>query len=166
VWWIIIEADADDELYVDGKMQQCNWELIWQRKDGSFARYWCIDENATQYNSGETSMNNGKATIGSSQHMLTVPCNEDTVIVDTPQRFFLDRNMSNPTAYKVTQNDTVSYNYGKGILKITTTEDEMNPAVDKLITLETGENVWIADYFSPTPTQPDVPDDNGVIVQL
>lgn len=155
--WLVIDADYDDEVYTDGKMQQCNWNLTYQKPNGEIVQYWCIDENSTQYNSGETS--NKNMILGSSQHMLKVQCNDDTVLIDTPQRLFLDKNSVNPTSFKVTQNDTTMYNYGKGLCCITLTQDEKKTDKDKLIELDSGEKVWIADYIEPT-TLPPVPDGN------
>lgn len=155
--WLVIDADYDNEVYTDGKMQQCNWNLTYQKPNGEIVRYWCIDENSTQYNSGETS--NKNMTLGSSQHMLKVQCNDDTVLIDTPQRLFLDKNLVNPTSFKVTQNDTTTYNYGKGLCCITLTQDETKIDKDKLVELGNGEKVWIADYIEPT-TLPPVLDGN------
>lgn len=145
--WLVTEVDFDDKTYNSGKMELCNWELIWQRQDGTIARYWCIDMNSTQYNSGESG--NKYMTLGSAQHQLTIPYAPDTVVLNTPQRFYLDRNMEKPTCYKVTQNDTTAFNYGRGLLKITLTQEECNKEKDKLITLDGGTKAWIADYFSP-----------------
>ena len=79
--------------------------------------YPCTDINATQYNSGEQS--NKQFTVGSSQHMLTLPCDENTVGLSSPQRFFLDKNKESPTSFIITQNDSTSYNYGKkGLVKL------------------------------------------------
>lgn len=147
-YWLITEADYDSELYVDGKMQQCNWLLTWQREDGQIARYWCVNGNATQYNSGEATDREAKITYVSSQHKLILPYNEDTVVIDSPQRFFLDRNVKNPSTYIVTQNDTSSDNYGQGLVTIMATQNERNDSVDKYIQLPNGEYTWIADYTS------------------
>lgn len=149
--WLITEADYDNEFYVDGQMEQCNWELKWQKSDGSIAKYWCIDSNATQYNSGESTVAAGKITLGSSQHMLKLPCTQDTLGLRSPQRLFLDKNPVNPTAFKVTQNDNTVHNYGNGLIDVTCIEDKFKQDKDKLITLDSGEQVWIADYFSPPP---------------
>jgi hypothetical protein len=86
--------------------------------------------NATQYNSGE--QYNRNFTIGSSQHMLTLPCDENTVELSNPQRFYLDKATINPTTFIVTQNDTTSYNYGKkGLIKVTVFEHPNNPETDR-----------------------------------
>lgn len=108
-------------IHYQGKMTLCNWMLKWQKKDGTILEYPCYDINSTQYNSGETS--NRLMTIGTSQHMIELPSDENTLILKSPQRFYLDKDTENPTTYKVSQNDSVSLNYGaKGIVRLTVME--------------------------------------------
>ena len=118
---ICTEAFNIDNIHYKGKFTLCNWILKWQKKDGTILEYPCYDMNSTQYNSGEQS--NRNFTIGSSQHMITLPYDENTVELSTPQRFYLDKAIINPTSFIVTQNDTTSHNYGKkGLVKITVYE--------------------------------------------
>ncbi len=127
---ICTEAFDIDGIHYKGKFTLCNWILKWQKKDGTILEYPCHDMNSTQYNSGEQS--NRNFVIGSSQHMLTLPCDENTVELSTPQRFYLDKAMINPTSFVVTQNDTTSYNYGKkGLVKVTVYESPNNSATDR-----------------------------------
>lgn len=127
---ICTEVFDINSVHWQGKFTLCNWMLKWQDKNGKILEYPCHDMNTTQYNSGEQS--NKQFTIGSSQHMITLPCDENTVVLSTPQRFYLDKNMDNPTSYIVTQNDTTSYNYGKkGLVKVTLYEYPNNSATDR-----------------------------------
>lgn len=127
---ICTEAFDIDGMHYDGKFTLCNWILKWQKKDGTILEYPCYDMNSTQYNSGEQS--NRNFVIGSSQHMLTLPCDENTVELSTPQRFYLDKATINPTSFIVTQNDTTSYNYGKkGLVKVTVYEFPNNSDTDR-----------------------------------
>ena len=127
---ICTEAVDVDEIHYQGKFTLCNWMLKWQKKDGTILEYPCHDINSTQYNSGEQS--NRQFVIGSSQHMLTLPCDENTVELSTPQRFYLDKATINPTSFIVTQNDTTSYNFGKkGIVRVTVYEYPNNSATDR-----------------------------------
>lgn len=131
-----------DGVHYQGKVNLCNWMLRWQKKEtGEILEYPCYDINSTQYNSGETS--NRQFTVGSSQHMLTLPCDENTVILNSPQRFFVDKNIENPTSFIVTQNDTTSYSYGKkGLIKVTVMECANNNKTDR-------PDLGICDYFEP-----------------
>lgn len=127
---ICTEAFNVDNIHYKGKFTLCNWILKWQKKDGTILEYPCYDMNSTQYNSGEQS--NAHFTIGSSQHMLTLPSDENTVALNTPQRFYLDKNIDNPTSFIVTQNDTTSHNYGKkGLVKVTVYEYPNNTETDR-----------------------------------
>ena len=127
---ICTEAFNIDGINFKGKFTLCNWMLKWQKKDGTILEYPCYDMNSTQYNSGE--QYNRNFTIGSSQHMLTLPCDENTVELCNPQRFYLDKATINPTTFIVTQNDTTSYNYGKkGLIKLTVFEHPNNPTTDR-----------------------------------
>ena len=127
---ICTEAFNIDNINFKGKFTLCNWMLKWQKKDGTILEYPCFDMNSTQYNSGE--QYNRNFTIGSSQHMLTLPCDENTVELCNPQRFYLDKATINPTTFIVTQNDTTSYNYGKkGLVRVTVFEHPNNPTTDR-----------------------------------
>lgn len=127
---ICTEAFDVDGVNYKGKFTLCNWMLKWQNKEGKILEYPCYDMNSTQYNSGEQS--NRNFTIGSSQHMLTLPCDENTVELASPQRFYLDKATINPTSFIVTQNDTTSHNYGKkGLVKVTVYEYPNNSATDR-----------------------------------
>lgn len=127
---ICTEAFNIDNVHYQGKFTLCNWMLKWQNKDGKIFEYPCYDMNSTQYNSGEQS--NRNFVIESSQHLLTLPSDENTVELCTPQRFYLDKATVNPMTYIVTQNDTTSYNYGKkGLVKITVYAYPNNPDTDR-----------------------------------
>lgn len=137
-FYICTESFDMDTIHYQGKLTLCNWILKWQNNSGKILEYPCYDINATQYNSGETAK--GKYTIGTAQHMLKLPCDENTLVLDSPRRFFLDKNKLNPTAYIVTQNDNTSYNIGKGIVVLTVAQYARD---DKKDNLELG----ICDYI-------------------
>lgn len=153
-YFICTESFNISGVHWQGKVTMCNWMLKWQKKDGTILEYPCHDMNTTQYNSGEQS--NRQFTIGSSQHMLTLPYDQNTVTLKSPQRFFLDRDYENPTTYIVTQNDTTSYNYGKkGIVKVTVTECAIDWDEDNL-------ELGICDYLDEDDLNDDTGNDNLV----
>ena len=140
-YYICTESFDIDTIHWQGKLTLCNWILKWQDNHGNIFAYPCYDINTTQYNSGEQS--NRQFTIGSSQHMLTLPYDENTVKLKTPKRIFLDRNWENPSVFIVTQNDTTSYAYGKkGIVRVTVTENVFNHDTDRI-------DLGVCDYFEP-----------------
>lgn len=138
---ICTESFNINDIHWQGKFNVCNWILKWQNRDGIILQYPCYNINSTQYNSGETP--NKIFTTGSSQYMLTLPCDENTVVLSTPQRFYIDKNTIKPTSFIVTQNDTTSYAYGKkGLCKVTVVECANDNDSDR-------PDLGICDYFEP-----------------
>lgn len=162
--WLCMNASNFHGMYCVGTFQLCNWKLYWMNGNGQIKSAYCIDYNSTQYNSGESS--NKPMTLGSAQHMLYMQCNTDTIILNTPLRFVVDKNIDNPTCYKVTQNDNSTYNYGKGLCCVTITETELNRTTDKLVVLDNNEKVWICDYYSPTPEPEPQPDNTKIVATI
>jgi hypothetical protein len=136
---ICTESFNIDGIHWQGKFTLCNWILKWQNKNGDILEYPCHDINSTQYNSGERF--NQQITVGSSQHLIILPCDSNTIVLNNPQRFFLDKNTENPTSFIVTQNDNTSYSYGKkGLVRITLMQCENNNATDRF-------DLGICDYI-------------------
>lgn len=144
-YWICTEVMCKSSLYYDGKLTRCNNFLKWQDDSGKVFEYPVFDINSTQYNSGVQS--DKVMTLGSTQHMLTITADENTIALEHDKRFFSDRNTKHPTVFKLTQNDTTALNYDKGLLHFTITEDEYNPDTDSI------EN-WLCDYIKPKINQP------------
>ena len=138
LYWICTEVICKSGLYYDGKLTRCNNILKWQDENKHIFEYPVFDINSTQYNSGE--FGDKTMTLGSSQHLLTIVADENTIALNHGHRFFWDRNTVDPTVFKLTQNDTTAVNYDRGIVKLTVTEDQYNPKTDSI------EN-WLCDYF-------------------
>lgn len=138
-YYICTESHDIDGIHYQGKLTLCNWKLRWQNAVGEILEYPCYDINSTQYNSGESP--NRQFTVGSSQHMITLPSDENTIVLNTPKRFYLDKNINKPTSFIVTQNDTTSYNIGKkGLVKLTLYEYPNDSETDR-------PDLGICDYF-------------------
>ncbi len=138
IYWICTESFDRDEILFAGKLTRCNYWMRWQDKLKNIFEYPIFEINSTQYNSGESG--DKTLTLGSSQHLVTVTADKNTIALNHGQRFFFDRNTENPTVFRITQNDTTAMNYDKGLIKITIMEDEYNPKTDSI------EN-WLCDYF-------------------
>ena len=163
--WLCLNSYSFHKLYCRATFMSCDWKIYWINANGELKSQYVIDQNSTQYNSGESG--NSTMTLGAAQHMLKMQCNDDTILLDSPQKFAIDKNIKKPTCYKVTQNDNTSYNYGKGLCCITVSETQLNQETDKLITLEDGTQVWVCNYTevstptSPTPPQSSNPDETA-----
>lgn len=137
-YWLCIESYDRDGILGAGKLVRCNYWIKWQDKNAKVYEYPVFEINSTQYNSGESG--DKTITLGSSQHLVTITADENTILLDHNKRIFWDRNTVNPTVFKITQNDTTAMNYDKGLLKITIAEDEYNPNRDSI-------EDWLCDYY-------------------
>ena len=160
--WLVYEADVDDEFYIDGKMYECNYVLYWQNNKGEVIRKPCFVQNASSYNKGEE---DGKViTLASNQFMVWMPLDDDTIVLRNGKRMFIDNYKDAPSCYKLTRPDTVSMKFGeKGCTYYIFTQTETNTESDKLVTLEDGTEVWLADYVeidTDTPSDPTTPPEN------
>lgn len=145
IYYLCTESFNKDKILNNGKLTRCNNFLKWQDDSGKIFEYPVFDINSTQYNSGVQS--DKIITLGSTQHMLTITADENTIVLNHDKRFFNDRNTKFPTVFKLTQNDATALNYDKGLLHLTITEDEYNPDTDSI------EN-WLCDYIKSNSSTP------------
>ena len=145
LYYICTESFDKDSILNNGKLTRCNNFLKWQNETGEIYEYPVFDINSTQYNSGVDG--NKIMTLGSTQHMLSITADDNTIPLRHDKRFFIDRNKVEPTVFKLTQNDTTALNYDKGVIRLTVTEDQYNPDTDSI------EN-WLCDYIKPVVAHP------------
>ena len=161
--WLVLNADSDDEVYIDGNLRQCQHRIYWQKADGMIVSRYAYTENASAYNNGETG--NSTITLESNQFMVYIPYDEETAELDNGKRIHMSRSNAKCKPYELTRPDDVTYGFGeKGILNIIFTQTQYNQNKDKLITLEDGTQAWICDYIdfpTPLPPQPSTPDETA-----
>ena len=156
--WLIVSCDWDKEVYTYGKMQQCNYYLKWQNKQGDVIERWSVVLSASKYNNGEKY--NNVIVVGSNQLMVYLPIDSETLKLKADKRLFVDFNTDNPKCYDVTRVDTVTMGYdgvaeptynSKGCILLVITETEVNPDVDRI-------DLMLCDYIDPNDVpQPTTP---------
>ena len=158
--WLVLNADSDDEVYIDGNLRQCQHRIYWQKADGTIVSRYAYTENASAYNNGETG--NNTITLQSNQFMVYLPYDEETAELDNGKRIHMSRSNAKCKPYELTRPDDVTYGFGeKGVLNIIFTQTQYNQDKDKLVTLEDGTQAWLCDYIdsSSTPSEPTTPDE-------
>ena len=151
--WLVLNADSDDEIYIDGNLRQCQHRIYWQKADGTIVSRYAYTENASAYNNGETG--NNTITLQSNQFMVYLPYDEETAELDNGKRVHMSRSNAKCKPYELTRPDDITYGFGeKGVLNIIFTQTQYNPDEDKLVTLEDGTQAWICDYIDSSPTTP------------
>lgn len=158
-FWLVYEADNDDEVYIEGNLRQCQFELFWQNSNGKIVSRHAWVQNASAYNNGESG--NNTITLQSNQFMVYMPYDDETLILENGLRLHMSRNNRKCKPYKLTRPDDIANGYGeKGVLNLVFTQDEYNFEEDKLVELESGKFIWICNYSSPTPP-PDPTDETA-----
>jgi len=152
-YWICTSKTNFHNLYCKGSFVRTNYSLKWQKSDGSIIERRCWVQSAAQYNSGENE--NKTITLGSDQIMIVLPSDDETNILDSPRRFFIDKNLQSPTPYKITRNDTIPYSdWDYGCVNLIVTQDVIGKS-DNI-------GLLICDYKEPTTLpSPTDPDENG-----
>lgn len=152
-FWIISALPDNNKMYEKAIMWQCKHTLHFiSPLSGEVVEYPVYDLNSTQYGSGETAKTYMK--IGTAQHLIYIPYNEETIKLDNGFRFLIDKNRENPTAYRLTQVDSESYSCGAedGLLQWTVVESQYDEKTDN-------KELMVADYYGKSPISvPDEPE--------
>lgn len=114
--WLIVTCDSDDEIYRDGKMEQCNYLLKWQNEAGRIIERWAVIKSASKYNDGTDG--NNVLTLGSDQLSIAIPLDRESLKLKKSMgiKFFIDNNKENPTVYELTGTGNVVDTYnGYGV---------------------------------------------------
>ena len=162
--WLVLNADSDDEVYIDGNLRQCQHKIFWQKDDGTIVSRYAYTENASAYNNGEKG--NNAIILQSNQFMVYLPYDEETSELDNGKRIHMSRSNAKCKPYELTRPDDITYGFGeKGVLNIIFTQTQYNQENDKLITLEDGAQAWICDYIDSSsttpPSDPTTPDETA-----
>lgn len=143
-YWLCKSAFKKGGIYCTGTIMRCvEMPLKWQDEDGNVFEYPVFDYS--QFNSDETDYN--IINVGEGRRKLTTIADDNTVKLQHDKRFFWDRNTVTPTVMKVTQSNTTSMFYDKGLVILTIAEDQYNSDTDSL-------EEWICDYKKPTQVSP------------
>lgn len=117
--------------FYDLDLVACNYMLRWQNDDRIICEQPCVVISASQYNSGERS--NKVMTLGTNQIMIRMQITDETLILKSDKRFFIDYDKSSPKVYRLTRIDTVTRAWnGRGYLEIVFTEDTFNADTDSI----------------------------------
>lgn len=145
-FWIVATRPDNNGIYEKAILWKCKYTLKFVSPlTGEIVSYPIYNNNSTQYGTGESSKMH--MTVGDAQHLVYIPYNEETILIDDRFRFLMDRNRQNPTAYRITQVDPLSYAVGgeneDGLIQWTVIETPFNEETDS-------RELMVADYFHRT----------------
>lgn len=147
-FWLVCSLPDNNRIYEKAVLWKCKHSIRFVSPlTGEIVEYPVYSTNSTQYGTGEADKT--QMTVGEDQHLIYIPYNEETIMLDTHTRFLMDKNKINPTAYRITRVDPVSYAVGNefaedGLIQWAVLEDQFNAATDNA-------ELMIADYYISVP---------------
>lgn len=142
-WWLVTTCDYDDELYRNGKLQQCNYLLKWQNELGEIIERQAVVLSASKYNDGLAESN--VISLGSDKLSINIPLDAEALKLkkSMAKKFFIDNNKEDPTAYLLANTGNVADTYnGHGITHWIVEECAYTASEDDL-------KYGVCDYISP-----------------
>ena len=155
-WWLVTTCDYDDELYRNGKLQQCNYLLKWQNELGEIIERQAVVLSASKYNDGLAESN--VISLGSDKLSINIPLDAEALKLkkSMSKKFFIDNNKEDPTAYLLANTGNVADTYnGHGITHWIVEECAYTASEDDL-------KYGVCDYISPT-TPPEEDDKTTIL---
>lgn len=144
--WLVSALPDNNRIYEKAVLWKCKHTIRFiSPLTGKIVEYPVYSTNSTQYGTGEAEKT--QMTVGEDQHLIYLPYNEETIMLDDRFRFIMDKNRVNPTVYRITRVDAVSYAVGEekaddGLIQWAVLEDLFNAATDNA-------DLMVADYYTP-----------------
>lgn len=136
VYWLCKNSHKNAGIYCSGTLLRCiEMPLKWQDDKGNVFEYPVFDY--TQFNTDETDYK--VINVGDGKHRLVTIADENTIRLGHDKRFFWGRDKENPPVFKISQNDSTTMFYDKGLIKLTLSEDQYNSEEDSI-------DEWICNY--------------------
>ena len=147
-WWLVSGIPGNNRIYEKAFLWKCRHNIrLLSPLTGEIVEYPVVSENSTQYGTGEE--NKTHMTVGDDQHLVYLPYNEETILLDNQFRFIMDKNKIQPSVFRVTRVDPVSYAAGEeafadGLIQWSVIETQFNEATDS-------REEMIADFYKSGP---------------
>ena len=129
-FWLVSSLPDNNRIYEKAVLWKCKYSIRFVSPlTGEIVEYPVYSTNSTQYGTGEAGKT--QMTVGEDQHLIYLPYNEETIMLDTQTRFLMDKNKVDPTAYRITRVDPISYAVGDeraedGLIQWAVLEDQFN----------------------------------------
>ncbi len=143
-FWLVSTLPDNNRIYEKAVLWKCKHSIRFiSPLTGKIVNYPVFSTNSTQYGTGEsekTHMN-----VGDDQHLIYLPFNQETILLDDHFRFIMDKRHDKPSVYRITRVDPVSYAVGgeheqDGLIQWSVLQTQLNLAADNI-------ELMIADYF-------------------
>lgn len=146
IHWICVEIHVVGDVIKQGTLAMCNYTLKFQSSDGTILSYPCIDSTNSVVGVDE----NKVISTGSAIHTIKLPFDENTVLINTNDRFIIDDPAVDiPQVFSVSKPNRTEFKYGdKGLIELTMKQDEYSSTTDR-------KDLGVCNYFEiDTPNPP------------
>lgn len=146
--WMISAMPDNNRIYEKAVLWKCKHTIRFLSPiTGNVVEYPVYSTNSTQYGTGVSEKTN--MDVGDDQHLIYLPYNEETILLDVDFRFIMDKNRTHPTVYSITRVDPVSFAVGDesfedGLIQWAVQEDQFDEARDS-------RDFMVADYVKVAP---------------
>ena len=116
--WLVVEKDANNEVYTKVKLLQCNYLLKWievdENGDPHIMEQWCVIDDGTKYMTGEYADRMFIVTNGDTRIALTIGRNKHTAKFNRQTRILVDDPLSdNKMCFNLTKPLKVGNRYNE-----------------------------------------------------
>lgn len=147
-FWMVSALPDNNRIYEKAVLWKCKHSIrLVSPLTGKIVEYPVYSTNSTQYGTGESEKPH--VNVGDDQHLIYIPYNEETILLDDRFRFIMDKRRDKPTVYRITRVDPVTYAVGDermddGLIQWAVLEDQLNTEVDN-------PEFMVADYYTKIP---------------
>lgn len=144
IFWMVSAMPDNNRIYEKAVLWKCKHTIRFISPiTGKVVEYPIYNTNSTQYGTGVSEKAN--VDVGDDQHLVYLPYNKETILLDDGFRFIMDKNRIRPTVYSITRVDSVSFavgaeNFDDGLIQWAVKEDQFNEATDS-------REEMVADYI-------------------
>lgn len=148
-YWIVDGRPGNNKTYEKATIRECQYNLRWQKNDGTIVERWAAHSSASKYDVGETG--NKTITLTSNNFSIIIPYDKDGLTIDG-KRVFIDTAEVPQKVFKITRADDVLFLHGShgGTLSLIADKTELNTDTDR-------PDLRLCDYISPITSTPSLP---------
>lgn len=144
MFWMVSALPDNNRIYEKAVLWKCKHTIRFiSPLTGKIVDYPVYSTNSTQYGTGEAEKTH--VSVGEDQHLVYLPYNKETIVLDNGFRFLMDKKRDKPTAYRITRVDPVSYAVGDeheddGLIQWAVLQDQFNVETDN-------PELMVANYY-------------------
>jgi len=155
--WIVEGRPGNNHIYEKAVLKLCQYQLKWQKADGTIICRWANFESASKYDVGQRVER--AMTLPTNDFTVLIPYDEDGFTIED-KRVFIDAKNPPNKVFKITRSDDVLLKYDAkgGVISLLADRHELNIDTDR-------PDLGLCDYIDiqdPTPS----PDERTVMGEI